>query len=505
MTGGYRVVFGDIHNHNAHGYGQGSIERSIDIARTHLDFYAFTGHSSWHDLEVSGTDERFLHFTRGFERLAETWSRVQRAIASANRDGEFAAFLGFEWHSNFYGDQCVIFRDDDKPISYAKNFDELKAFCQIHGAMLLPHHVGYPRGVRGANWDVYDPQFAPVVEIYSMHGCSETDRSPYPMKLGSPGGRSTENTVAAALRRGHRFGFTASTDSHRGFPGAWGEGLTAALVKNLDRESIWDAFWNRRTYALTGDRIEIDFSVDGAVMGSTLTTRPSVEVAFAVAARDEIALVEIIHDGEVAEQFRPPRATSTFNWAQPFQLRFEWGWGPWADLDKPRTIDWDFRLEIDKGQLDRHYPCLASHPFDEHRRHRFAGNDNRLHVTSYTSRAGAFNGNPNQAVVIEGRGTPQSKLLLSMTQPVETKRTIGLDKLALRSVEDHIGPYPSESYQFHRLVDRRESHLTGSAMVPLNAEAGHVYLRVTQKNGQMAWTSPVFIGPDRPQLRDPTL
>jgi hypothetical protein len=44
------ILYGDIHNHNAHGYGTGSIERSLEIARTHLDFFSFTGHSSWHDM-----------------------------------------------------------------------------------------------------------------------------------------------------------------------------------------------------------------------------------------------------------------------------------------------------------------------------------------------------------------------------------------------------------------------------------------------------------------------
>ena len=29
----YRILYGDIHNHNAHGYGVGSIERSLEIAR----------------------------------------------------------------------------------------------------------------------------------------------------------------------------------------------------------------------------------------------------------------------------------------------------------------------------------------------------------------------------------------------------------------------------------------------------------------------------------------
>jgi hypothetical protein len=91
-----KILFGDIHNHNAHGYGVGSMERSIDVARTHLDFFAFTGHSSWHDM-VPMEGGREAHWLRGFERLRQTWPHVQKLIAGANRDGEFAAFLGFEW------------------------------------------------------------------------------------------------------------------------------------------------------------------------------------------------------------------------------------------------------------------------------------------------------------------------------------------------------------------------------------------------------------------------
>ena len=78
--GAYRVLYGDIHNHNAHGYGVGSIERSLDVARTHLDFFAFTGHSSWHDMPTMEGD-RQDHWTRGFERLEETWPRVQQVLS----------------------------------------------------------------------------------------------------------------------------------------------------------------------------------------------------------------------------------------------------------------------------------------------------------------------------------------------------------------------------------------------------------------------------------------
>ena len=48
---GYRLYWGDLHNHNAVGYAKGSLQRSIDLAREHLDFFAFTGQ---HSLRRSG-------------------------------------------------------------------------------------------------------------------------------------------------------------------------------------------------------------------------------------------------------------------------------------------------------------------------------------------------------------------------------------------------------------------------------------------------------------------
>lgn len=61
-----QLFWGDLHNHNAVGYAKGSLERSIDLAREHLDFFVFTGHASWHDMPKMPGD-RHLKWVRGFE------------------------------------------------------------------------------------------------------------------------------------------------------------------------------------------------------------------------------------------------------------------------------------------------------------------------------------------------------------------------------------------------------------------------------------------------------
>jgi hypothetical protein len=490
----WSIFYGDIHNHNAHGYGVGSIERSVDVARGHLDFFAFTGHSSWHDMaRMEGGREQ--HWSRGFARLRETWPRVQGVIADANRDGEFCAFLGFEWHSSAFGDQCVVFPGDNRPIHYADNVAALRRFCAEEGALMIPHHLAYPTGHRGVNWECFDESCTPVVEVFSEHGNSEDDRGPFTFHTHSMGGRETANTVRAALARGLRFGFVGSSDDHAGFPGAYGEGLMAALCEDLSRASIIEAIRSRRVYALTGDRFEVDFTVEGSPMGSSIEAGAQVEVAYAVAGRDEIDVVEVIQDGAVVHRSHPRQTVAQAQaLAAPLQLRLEWGWGPWGALALDRITDWKMRVALDRGAIRRFFPCLQSMPFDEERRHRFLRNGPReLAIASYTARQNAYRENPNQSVVLEVDADAACAVTVEMEAPVPMSAGATLGELLEGSRHWFTGPFPKEAFQWHRMVPLASSSLEDRVVLPVSPGRSHVYLRVRQRNGHMAWVSPVFI------------
>ena len=53
--------------------------------------------------------------------------------------------------------------------------DKLLDFAEAQRALAIPHHVGYKRGWRGANFDHFRRTASPVVEIFSEHGCTESD------------------------------------------------------------------------------------------------------------------------------------------------------------------------------------------------------------------------------------------------------------------------------------------------------------------------------------------
>lgn len=485
----YSIRYGDIHNHNAHGYGVGSIERSLDIARTHLDFFAFTGHSSWHDMpSMEGNRER--HWIEGFERLKQSWPRVQQVIAEGNCDGEFCAFLGFEWHSSRWGDQCVVFPRDHRPLFYAADPERLRAFCREERALMIPHHLAYPKGMRGVNWEAFREDCTPVVEIYSEHGNSEHDRGPYDFFAHSMGGRETANTARAALDAGLRFGFVGSSDNHAGFPGAYGEGLMGALVSEFSREGVLEAIRARRTYALTGDRIEVEFSVDGAPMGSMIEAGRTVEVAYDVRGRDELDVVEIVQGGRIVHRAFALEENAFEN---PVQARLEWGWGPWGALALERICDWAMEVRLSQGRIARFFPCLQSMPFDERRRHRFQRLDERsLAIRSYTSRKNAYRENPNQSVVLEMAAKPEAVLTLTLSEPVRQTTETRLDTLLRGSHNLRTGPFPKESYQWHRLVPLAASSVSGRFSLEVTGKS-YVYLRARQKNGHIAWASPVFV------------
>ena len=71
--------------------------------------------------------------------------------------------------------------------------------------------------------------------------------------------------------------------------------------------------------------------------------------------------------------------------------------------------------------------------------------------------------------------------------------TTKLSDLLHCSANLRTGPFPRESYQWHRLVPAAASSVSGECMLDVPAGRSYAYLRARQKNGHMAWASPVFL------------
>jgi len=95
--------------------------------------------------------------------------------------------------------------------------------------------------------------------------------------------------------------------------------------------------------------------------------------------------------------------------------------------------------------------------------------------------------------VLEIEGGAETALHLSLTEPVAQRSASRLGELQHGSANLFTGPFPKEGYQWHRLVPRAASALEGACTLEVPEGRSHAYLRARQKNGQLAWASPVFM------------
>ena len=494
LSAGETIYWADLHNHNEVGYGRGSLARALEIAREHLDVFCFTPHGQWFD-EANTPPEVHRKHQDGFALVEANWERVRRRMNAAYRPGHFVTFLGHEWHSSDLGDYHVVYPGSDHCISYFDDIGALQRYVAEQGAIMVPHHVAYARGSRGIAWKHFDPQASPVVEVFSEHGATETEWGLWPMTGHSMGPASSTQTIRWALEQGLVFGFTASSDDHLGHPGAYGEGLTGILAEELTRESVFAALRERRTYAVTGDRIGLGFTVNEAPMGSVIGTTGRRVLEASATLEDEPALVEVIKNGRVWRQLPAlSAATEQADDAVEFRLRVEWGWG---GMEEQRVTDWRVRLSLSEGEITEVVPHYQSGPFDEARRNRIVEcSDRSVAWRSHTARRQAFRGVATNALVFTVRAPRSARIRLETELPAarQFERTVA-QALAENHVE-RMGPsFSAETLLMHRALpmEALRRHWECADDGGPERPRDYYYLRVQQRNGQMAWSSPVWV------------
>ncbi len=493
----YSLYWGDLHCHSNLSYGEGDPEEGMKAAREHLDFATITAHAAWPDMpEEPGRLGWVADYHRkGFAKARRRWPEFREMMKRYRKDGEFISFISYEWHSMKYGDRTVVYRDFDGELVTPETLEEMKRRLAGRNAIVIPHHIAYQRGYRGIDWDYYTEKLAPVVEISSKHGTSETDFAPNPM-LHDMGPRTIEGTAIEGLRRGLHFGFIASTDNHSGFPGCYGEGRLAVYAKALTAEDLWEAILDRRTYAATGDRIEVAFDVNGEGMGRRRANAAKKEISFRVRGEDFIDYVDVVRNGVTIRRFNGvfPGAVQKRK-TMRIKFRIEWGWG-----EKQKTVTWDGKVRLTGGRLLRVTPYFRGQlllaPRQEHEReqkeftpiHRiFNRTDKGFEFRSYTY------GNPNTttpatcSVVVEAEMALTDRVALEVNGK---KMSYSLDRLLDGTRAEFLRGWLSEAVQVHRAVPARALELEGTFTDDFAAPA-YYYLRVRQYNGQWAWSSPV--------------
>jgi hypothetical protein len=501
---GLQLYFGDLHSHCSIGYGHGSVEDAFRNARLQLDFAAITAHAYWP--EIPSSDRRLAdlvnYHQKGFQKTAGAWPQLKAMVEANNQPGEFVTFLAFEWHSNQFGDHNIYYKSSDGEILHAENLDELREMLskwQRNGVdvMAIPHHIGYKRGFRGINWGTFDPQFSPVVEIMSMHGASESSSAPYPY-LHTMGPRDWQSTYQYGLEKGSIVGAIGSTDHHSAHPGSYGHGRLAVWSEELTRDAIWDAIQARRTYALTGDKIELSFSVNDSLIGSVLPYTEDRQFEFNVVGGAAIDYVEVLYNNRVIHRTSLCESLikeNTDPFEGPVKLHFEVGWA-----NKGENVDWQVELQVANGELLGIEPRFRGHDVvapqsNEEEIYAFSHweriPDNGVQFRTRTWGNPATTTPATQGVSLSILATPDTMI----RGRVNGKSiAVPITDLIRGSSAGYLGGFLTPAYTFHRMIPQVEyvcqntfSHHSNSG------KRDWYYLRVRQYNGQWAWSSPIWV------------
>jgi hypothetical protein len=497
---GLQTYYGDLHNHCGISYGHGSVEDAYSNARTQLDFASVTPHAYWPDMPEG--DDRLAavvaYHRKGFRGAAELWSHLQEVTEAIHKDGEFVTFLSFEWHSIQHGDHNVYFKGAKGEIIRAANLEEMRSHLrrlarQGVKCLLIPHHIGYLSGYRGIRWEDFTPEFSPVVEIISMHGLAETDDAPYPY-LHTMGPRDGKSTMQYGLRLGEVFGVIGSTDHHSAHPGSYGHGRLAVWAKELSRDGIWEAITARRTYALTGDRIALAFSVNGHPMGSILAPTQERSIEVSVTGGGALDYVEVLHNNQAIHRWSAHERVGHSS-AEPVKVFLELGWG-----EQNCNVDWQVELEVVAGQLLSVEPHFRGHAIvapqsAEKEKYAFSSweriDEKKVRFETRTW------GNPTnvtpatQGVCLEILGEEGTQIKGRVN---DRQAQVALGELRHDSRVGYLGGFLTPAYCFHRAVPKAEYSCHTSLQHQGDGRGRDwYYVRVCQKNGQWAWSSPIWV------------
>lgn len=283
------IYWGEIHAHSEMSDGSGDYREMFVHAREcgSLDFAAAADHACYHS--------------------DNEWLWMQDVVNSRNEDGRFVTLVGYEWagnqgHRNSYTsrNRLKLFRGMSPSTKVLKTVYD---YYDGDEDVVSGPHVNHTKEF----YDCHNPNVQRFLEIYSMWGNFE--------ELGYD-----------ILSKGAKIGFTGGGDCHEAHCGFSTEdeqgqgktphtfspgikhrcGMTAAMMESLDRRSLISALRNRRTYATSGARILLDFSIGDLKMGCIGKLKSAVMANIKVSACAPIESIDLIQDGHIFQSWRSP-------------------------------------------------------------------------------------------------------------------------------------------------------------------------------------------------------
>ena len=211
----------------------------------------------------------------------ERWIETVEACDRFNDPGNFTTVYGWErssskGHVNFY------FTDPDHPMNpdhfeYPKEPAKYIETIPHKNFVAIPHHTNSRGRIRNGKyafspypWGEPREDYLRLIEIMQTRGNYEREDSP---KGWRTDGHNNGSSAQVALAMGHKLGFVASTDNHKGWPCVTrnhGRIYAGIWAERRDRQEIYDALYDRHTWACWDTRAIVLFEIDSSMQGDEI-------------------------------------------------------------------------------------------------------------------------------------------------------------------------------------------------------------------------------------------
>ncbi len=506
---GYKKLWTDMHS-NIHHEKMEDLEKWFLHVKEIMDFWPI----AYYPFHMRRTpDGAGLEDVHSPEKRDADWEKLRAFTEKVNNAG-YPMFMGYEWQgSGKDGDHNVFFLNNDQMMQHPLRYEELYDYYRDKDAIAIPHHLAYQPGSRGKNWDTHNEEFTPFAEIYSSHGSSENDYGPLAMNRHiHMGPRTGVSVYERGLDRGFLTGVIASGDNHS-VPAVSEHGSMCVLAEAADKESIWAAMKARRTYGVSKSRIAVDMEMNGAPMGAVIAPGKA-EMKVSIRGTDAIDRVEILRDNVVEEMVVHSGTWERQAVPERMRLKFmvSFGWGPDTRIFKDIVSKvWSGRLETE-GKLLAIEKCWNSfgQSLSEVTDHSC-----EFELTTYKSTtSGKWMGPSNvvtEGFIFEVEVTSDEAIVLTVDgreyrfAAADLMQSSAVYPFYEESEKRIMERWPDAGHYrddliWHNAYKFKISQAVPEAAYSLNfnrtyqTAAGENYrLRIWQKNGDAAWTSPVFI------------
>ena len=312
----FQRYFGQLHSHTQYSDGAGSLESALDYVKNlpeiaNVDFVAFTDHSNYFDSKNNPNVEAALYDTSlvNDSDSSHSWATYKNTVAAFNaaNAGKKVAIAGFEmtWsggpgHINTFNTPGIVSRNNTTLNNKTKDAGlqaYYKLLSQTEGVDSISqfNHPGTTFGnfIDFGYWDAVVDTRMYMVEVGNGEG-----------QIGAGGYYPSYEQYIMALDKGWHVAPTNNQDNHKGRWGNANDARDVILTDDFTEDGIYEALRARRMYATEDKNLDLDYTVNGYMMGSIIDVpeKLNFEISFNDPDRtDSIAKVElVVNSGKVA-------------------------------------------------------------------------------------------------------------------------------------------------------------------------------------------------------------